>query len=139
MRSLCPTKSIFFPCNHPSTGAGIVQTYREFIHLSVQLGVALPALGRVILRARTVRLVLVRIRVLDTSLSTHHLVRQALLPLRGRLRPQRVVDHFGGRSGAGELTWFGQLGRIERCYMHVEERLSAIIAKKRRGFMCRGR
>ena len=90
--------------------------YRVFFHLPLQLGVSLPTLGRVVLRV-----VQVRIRVLDASLSTHHLVRQALLPLRGRLRPERVVDHFGRRSGAGELAWFGQLGWIERClYVMLE-------------------
>jgi len=119
MRSLCPHRSNLFPCNPPTRG-GDRKTYREFNHLPLQLGVALPTLGRVILRARAVRLVQVRIRVLDASLSTHHLVRQALLPLRGRLRPERVVDHFGRRGGAGELAWLGQLGWIELCYMYGE-------------------
>jgi len=84
-----------------------------FVDLPLQLSLPLPPFASVLV----VRVggVLIRVRVLDATLLAHHLVRQALLSLRRRLRPERVVDHFGGRSRAGELARFVELCWVERC------------------------
>ena len=83
-------------------GRNTAGTHRIFFNLPLQLCLALPPFVRVFLRA----ILLFEVCVLDTTPFAHYLVGQTLLPLCWRLRPERVVNDFGGCSGARELARF---------------------------------